>query len=226
VAWLLFWAVSDWRRRRNFIWGFTLTLGLLCAGAEYVLPGWLGRFRDAITAYRQYNDGAQSILEVLVTPEWGRVVAGVVVLALAVMAWRFRQVSNEVPAFNLMLALVLTTTVVIVPKAAPYNQVLLLPAILLVVRNWQALWERNRWSRMLSMTCGLLLFWPWLAATALTIVSIGWSADAALQAWAVPVWTMVVIPLAVLMLLACNLSHFLTIRNDGQLPECRSRAES
>lgn len=202
VAWLLLWAFSDWRRRQNLLWGFVLTLGLLVAGAEYVLPGWVGRFRAAVAAYRQYSDGAASILEVLITPEWGRVLAGLVVLAVAVTAWKFRRASTDSPVFRLMLGFILAITVVIVPKAAPYNQVLLLPAILLVARDWRILWQKNHLSRTLFAVCGLLIFWPWLAATALTVASLVLPADAVQKAWACPVWTSLAIPLAVVMLLA------------------------
>jgi hypothetical protein len=202
VTWLLVWVSGDWCRRKGFVPGFALTMGLLFAGAEYVLPGWFGRFRAAVTAYRQYTDGAGSVLDVLITPEWGRVLAGLVVLALVVTAWKFRRVSSDSSIFNLMLALVLAITVVIVPEAAPYNQVLLLPGILLVARDWRILWQKNRLSRILLTACGLLVFWPWLAATALTIASLGLPADVVQKAWAWPVWTSLAIPLIVAGLLA------------------------
>jgi len=206
TAWLLLWAFSAWRRRQNLVWGFALTMGFLFGGAEYVLPGWIGRFRAAVAAYRQYNDGAGSLLDALITPAWGRVVAGLIVLALAVTAWKFRRASTDSSVFNLMLGLVLAITIVIAPKAAPYNQVLLLPAMLLVARDWRILWRKNRLSRILFMVCGLLIFWPWLAATALTIASLGLTADTVQKAWAWPVWTTLAIPLAVVMLLASRFS--------------------
>ena len=114
-------------------------MAILLAAAEYVLPGWIWRFRDAVIAYRQYNDGAESVLDTLITPEWGRPLSVLAVLVVAVLCWRFRRVPIESSAFNLMLALVLAVTVVIVPKAAPYNQVLLLPGFLLLVRGWGTL---------------------------------------------------------------------------------------
>ena len=186
AAWLLLWTFSDWRRRQNLMWGFVSTMGVLFAGAEYVLPGWIGRFRGAITAYRQYNDGARSVLDVLITPEWGRVLAGLIVLALAVTGWKFRRASTDSPVFNVVLGLVLATTVVILPKAAPYNQILLLPASLIVARHWQTLWQKNLISRLLLLVCGLLIFWPWLATTALTIASLGLPPDIVQKAWACP----------------------------------------
>jgi hypothetical protein len=208
AAWLLLWTFNDWRRRQNLMWGFVSTMGVLFAGAEYVLPGWFGRFLGAITAYRQYNDGAGSVLDVLTTPEWGRVLAGLIVLALAVTGWKVRRAPTDSPVFNVMLGLVLATTVVIVPKAAPYNQILLLPASLIVARHWQTLWQKNLMSRLLLLVCGLLIFWPWLAATALTIASLSLPPDIVQKAWAVPVWTSLAIPVAVLVLLTSGFPEF------------------
>jgi hypothetical protein len=208
VGWLLLWALSDWRHRQNLIWGFVVTIGVLFASAEYVLPGWIGRFRAAVTAYKQYNDGAGSVLDVLLTPEWGRLLAALIVVAFALTAWKFRRASNDSNIFNLMLALLLAITAVIVPKAAPYNQILLLPAILLLARHWRLLWHKNRMSRILIVICGLLIFWPWLAASALTLASLCLSTDVVQKAWAWPVWTTFAIPLAVAVLLAVGFREF------------------
>ena len=202
VGWLLLWAVSDWHRRQNFVWGFISSMAVLLAAGEYELPGWLGRFRDAVVAYRQYNNGAGSVLDVLLTPQWGRVLAGSVMLALAYTGCKFRRASTDSSAFSLMLVLVLAVTVVVVPKAAPYNQILLLPAILLLAQNWRVLWHKNRLTRIILMSCGLLIFWPWLAATALTAASLFFPAELVQKGWALPVWTSLAIPLAVVVLLA------------------------
>ncbi|MGB6675146.1 MAG: glycosyltransferase family 87 protein [Terriglobales bacterium] len=223
AAWLLLWTFSDWRRRQNLMWGFVSTMVVLFAGAEYVLPGWIGRFREAIIAYRQYNDGAGSVLDVLITPEWGRVLAGLIVLALAVTGWKFRRASTDSPVFNLMLGLVLATTVVILPKAAPYNQILLLPASLIVARHWQTLWQKNLISRFLLLVCGLLIFWPWLAATALTIASLGLPPDIVQKAWAWPAWTSLAIPVAVLALLMSGFPEFTGASIDNRSPSSPDR---
>jgi hypothetical protein len=211
VIWLLLWAVSDWRRRQNFVWGLGSTLAILFAAAEYVLPGWIWRFREAAVAYRQYTD-AGSVLDELLTPSWGRPLAVLIVLALAAMSWRFRRASADSPAFVLMLALVLAVTVVIVPKAAPYNQVLLLPGILLVVRDWRILWRKNRMTRSVLVVSSLVILWPWLAATALTVASLFLPAQTVQQVWAVPVWTSLAVPLCVALLLACGFRDFAKVR--------------
>ena len=66
-----------------------------------------------------------------------------------------------------MLALVLSVTIVIVPSFAPYNQVLLLPAVFVVTASWKNLWRRNRFTRAVCARGALVVFWPWLASCAL-----------------------------------------------------------
>jgi hypothetical protein len=204
IVWLLLWTFSDWQRRQNFVWGFVSTMVILLAAAEYVLPGWVWRFRSAITAYRQYNDGAASSLDVLVTPEWGRPLAILAVLALAVLAWKFRHAPADSSVFNLVFALLLAVTVVIVPKAAPYNQILLLPGILLILRVWDTLWQKSGRMRGILITCGVLITWPWLAATALMVASLFLPAESVQNAWTVPLWTILSTPLAAVALLVCS----------------------
>ncbi len=67
-------------------------------------------------------------------------------------------------AFSTMFALVLAVTLVIVPSFAPYNQVLLLPAVFLIAASWKELWGRNRLTRMACGLAVLVVFWPWLAS--------------------------------------------------------------
>jgi len=216
VGWLLLWAISDWHRRQNFVWGLVSSMAVLLSAGEYVLPGWIGRFRDAVIAYRQYNEGAGSVLDVLLTPPWGRVLAGLVMLALAYTCWKFRRASTDSSAFNLMLVLVLAVTVVVVPKAAPYNQVLLLPGILLLAQNCQDLWRKNRLTRIILMICGLLIFWPWPAATALTVAALFLPPELVQKGWALPVWTSLAIPLAVVALLSSGFGEFTGAVIDNQ----------
>jgi len=216
AAWLLLWSMSDWSRRKNFVWGFIATLALLCAAAEYVLPSWLGRFRAAIGAYRQYTGGAESVLDVLVTPGWGRVLAALALLALAFVGWRLRRSPSDSPAFRGMLVLTLAVTVTVVPKSAPYNQVLLLPGILLVVQRWRTLWANNRGTRIIVLISSFLILWPWLAAASLTAASLFLPHESVQKAWAVPLYTSFAIPIAVLVLLSLCLREVTVFREPAQ----------
>ena len=66
-----------------------------------------------------------------------------IILLVAAAGWRIRRAAHDSVAFSAMLALVLAATVVIVPSFAPYNQVLLLPAVFLIAASWSELWNRN-----------------------------------------------------------------------------------
>jgi hypothetical protein len=201
AGWLVLWAASDGRGRRGFLLSFGITAAILLAASEYVLPGWIGRFRDAIAAYRQYTGGAGSLLDVLTTPVMGKIIATILVLAVAVTGWRLRRVSHQSDAFSVMLALVLAVTLVIVPTFAPYNQVLLLPAVFLIAAGWKKLWSRDRLTRMVCGFAFLVVFWPWLISCGLMLASMLLTSDVVQKAWTLPLYTSLGIPPVVLCLL-------------------------
>ena len=173
--WILLWAFSDWRRRQNVVWGFIGTMAVLLGAAEFVLPGWIGRFREAVAAYRQYSDGAESVLDVLLTPGLGKVAAAAALLALAIVGWRNRRAAADSATFGQILVLILATTVMIVPKAAPYNQVLLIPGVLIVLQHWRIFSAQKIMIRAAAWICSLAVLWPWPAAftTASTAIEPG-----------------------------------------------------
>jgi hypothetical protein len=138
VLWLLLWAVSDWRARRRFIYGFALVMLLLLGGAELLLPGWLRLFAGAIGQYHRYTQN-QSVLVFMFGTIAGRIFELFSVLACAAVVWRMRHRSAGGADFGRAFALVLALTVVVVPMFAPYNQVLLAPAILMLV------WAEMSW---------------------------------------------------------------------------------
>ena len=202
AGWLLLWAVSDWRRRRFFVLSFVLTMAIFLGASEYVLPGWMREFRDAVAAYRQYTGGAGSLLDVLTTPWLGKIIAAVTVIAVAIKGWQVRHEPHDSCAFSTMLALVLAVTLVIVPSFAPYNQVLLLPAVFLIAISWKDLWRRGGLIRM-AFALGLAVVgWPWLACCGLMLASRLVPASSLQRAWAVPLYTSLGIPLVVLGLLS------------------------
>jgi hypothetical protein len=204
AGWLMLWAMSGWRRRQIFVWSFVLTTAILLGASQYLLPGWFGQFRAAVAAYRQYTGGAGSLLDVLATPALGKILAGIAVIAVAVTSWFARHASNDSVAFSTMLALVLLVTLIIVPSFAPYNQVLLLPAVFLVVRSWKDLWRRDRFTRMACTLALLVVLWPWLASLTLMVASLFLPDPSIQRAWTVPLYTSLGIPLAVLGLFAVS----------------------
>jgi glycosyl transferase family 87 len=215
AAWLIVWTVSDWRQRQRFVWGFGVTLTALLGAAEYLLPGWLAKFRHAITAYRQYTGGAGSLLDVLVTPGWGRVISGLILSALAVVCWRLRREQAGTAAFSLATAVVLAATVVIVPMVAPYNQLLLLPCVFVLIQQARSNWNRSRLTRLAYIISVLLVLWPWLAALCLSVAELILPQASVQMAWALPLYTSLGIPLALLGTAALALPDLVSF-NRGQ----------
>ena len=196
---LTLWAVSDWEKRQQFLWGFAATMAALVGGAELILPGWIGCFRQAVRDYESYT-GGMSMLDVLLSPVWGRLVGVAVVLGLAAICWRWRKENTEAVAFALMIALVLLGTLMVIPSFAPYNQLLLLPAIFLVLHDLRRLWAWGWWSKAAVALAGGATVWPWLAALGLSLASFVVAPQSVERAWWLPLYPFVKLPLPVVWL--------------------------
>jgi hypothetical protein len=133
ICWLLLWAVSDWTNRKNLAVGFAVTMALLFAASEIVMPRWLPSFLAQLYYYR--NHAGQGVLDIL----YGRRVAlwltGVCMLGVLFLMWRRRRAHDFMP----MLAFVLAVEVFIMPGLKSLlNLVLLMPLIFLVLRKYPA----------------------------------------------------------------------------------------
>ena len=96
-----------------------------------------------------------------------------------------------------MTALVLASTLVILPMIVPYNHVLLLPSLFLLARQWSALSSHSLLSRALSIATAALIVLPWLATTALTLFSAIAPAEQVQRARALPLIPSLFMPVAV-----------------------------
>jgi hypothetical protein len=84
--------------------------------------------------------------------------------------WRARRAEAGTFRFSRALALTLAITLLIIPTWAPYNQPVLLPAILLLGQYRAALWGAGRrWVRWAWVTAAALIGWPWVAAAGLLL---------------------------------------------------------
>jgi hypothetical protein len=207
AGWLLIWAFGDLKQRQKLIWGLSLSGVVLVAAGEMVLPGWISEFGRAVAAYRQYTGGAYSLLDMLLTPFWGRWLNGVIICALMLLCWCFRREPAASPRFAYVFALVLAATVVVAPTFAPYNQMFLAPAIFLVLQNWERL-SKVRIRRIAALFAAAIVGWPWVAALILAVGSLFIPPARLQQAWAVPLFSSFGIPIAVFALLAICVSDF------------------
>jgi hypothetical protein len=96
--------------------------------------------------------------------------------------------------------LILALTVTVIPMISPYNQMLLLPGIFLLVRNWHVLLA-DRLLRTITVIAVAIIFWPWLASAGLALASIGMPAQSVQRLWRLPLYTSLAIPSSVLVLL-------------------------
>ncbi len=212
VAWLLVWTASDWQKRKRLILGFALTMVVLLSGAEVVLPGWWKMFAVAIAQYRQYTQ-SQSVIEVLLNQLLGPGASGTFnrvcaqfIVALAGLAcgwklWNIRRSQANSKEFGSATALVLALTILVAPMYAPYNQVLLLPAILVLVRNWLEVASPGRSRRLSYLALMFAGVWQWIATLTLsTVYLLGYSAWA-LYRWKWPFFATFALPVLVFALI-------------------------
>ena len=94
----------------------------------------------------------------------------------------------------------MATTLVVIPMFAPYNQLLLLPALMVIARAIRRLWKDLDLSRFFVGITALSIFWPWIAAALLVVAHTVVPGSGIQRAWALPIYTSLTIPI---MVLAC-----------------------
>ncbi len=196
LIWLAVWTLGDWRRRYRWAASFVVSMAILCGASEWYLADWIPRFWRAIREYQSYT-GAISVLDGSIgTPwSWGCEIAALG--ALLVACWRERRQAAGGETFSFMVSMALATTVLLVPISAQYNHVLLIPAVLLLVKEGAWIWRRSVINRMLLATTTGLVVWPWISATALAGLSFMMPRETMERSWAIPLWTSTQIPVGV-----------------------------
>lgn len=211
ILYFLIWSANVWRARRRFWLGFFATLTLLVGASLLAMPHWIQHWMHTILAYRHYTR-PPLVTEVLTSHLGPRLVApgtfvltlGSIVIAI-VLAWRNRAAAYGSYAFRMTLAVLLSiTTITILPGQAIYDHLILLPGILLLVRDRKEFLDAGLAARVLLSLGALVLFWPWIAACALILLRpvfapVEFDSTAI---FALPIRTAAPLPFAVLALLA------------------------
>jgi hypothetical protein len=91
--------------------------------------------------------------------------------------------------------LTLALTVLVVPMYAPYNQVLLLPAVLVLLKERKEFFARSGWRRTAFAIGVAILVWQWIASMGLVFVYFLISRERALQGWTWPFFGTFAFPL-------------------------------
>jgi hypothetical protein len=200
LFWLVLWTVTDWRRRYRLATSFLTTMAILLAASEWYLPHWIPRFWQAVREYQRYT-GAISLLDSLIGAPWSWALEVLAFAAMLGACYRERGQAANTRAFAFIISLVLATTVLLVPMSAPYNQVLLIPALLVLVGERRTIWQAGLVSRALGAITAAVVIWPWFSSTALAALSFILPQETVERGWAVPFWTTPQIPLAVVSLM-------------------------
>jgi hypothetical protein len=142
LAWFVLWSLGASPRRWRLLVGFGITLITLIATGEFILPGWPRYFLEGLVAYRKYFP-RPSIL-CLALGNWvGGTVSGIMIIGLLALGWRNRRAAAVSHDFTHTLATFLVIGTLVLP-ATPFNQVLLLLPIFMIIRNWAALKSIDR----------------------------------------------------------------------------------
>jgi hypothetical protein len=191
---LCLWSLGNWRERQRFVWGFGITMLALIGGGEILRPGWISEFRRASARYWQYTGGGRSVLDVELSPLWGRLVAVALVAFLLANTWRLRKAASRTPEFNWLLGLMMATMLMVIPMFAPYNQVLLVPALMVIAYAARTIWNAGLAARLFLVLTGSAVFWPWISAASLVLALTFLPAWQVRRAWVWPLATNFAIP--------------------------------
>jgi len=153
LCWFAIWAVGDLPKRWRLAASFIGTLTALVVAGELLLPGWVGYFFAGIAAYRKYAP-TSSLLRVALGDTLGEILGGIIILALLLFAWRNRQQAADSCQFSVTFAAFLIGAILAFPISTPFNQVMLILPMMLLVQDWKAL---PRISRFVFIA---LVSWP------------------------------------------------------------------
>ena len=201
VLWLLVWAGSEWRSRRRLVFGFGLVMLLLLSGAELVLPSWLRMFVAAIGQYHRYTQN-QSVLVWLFGSIVGRALEVLSVVACGACVWGTRREPAGTAGFGQScfgrsFGLVLALTVLVVPMFAPYNQILLAPAILTLLHSESSGRPILPAIRLAGVVGAVVLVWPWIATLLLSAIFIWLTPELRQKVWVLPFYSNFLVPVFV-----------------------------
>jgi hypothetical protein len=214
IAGLLLWSLNHRAAGRRFLLGFLVAETLLLAGAQFAHPGWVREFWLVLQAYQGYT-GGESIPDFFAGKTLGTFVSGIVVLLTARAWWLLRNHELRSTGFQAAIALTLTATVVVIPMIYPHNQILLLPGLLLLVRDW--VWMRSK-TRLAAATYGLLgvaVCWPWLVAMGLAVISLFLPVTAVQENWKLPFLASFSLPVIAFIVLALYVEKLITVSSDA-----------
>ena len=140
------------------------------------------------------------------------------VITLLRFAWKKRHVAETTAEFWWMFCLVMATTLLVIPTFAPYNQILLLPACMILLRAVRDLWQGGRLRQFSVAVTATALFWSYPAAAGLSIALLFLPALTVQRAWRLPFYPIFAIPIMVYAMVLVARKE-LCLQRSGDMPE-------
>jgi hypothetical protein len=163
ILWLLVWALLH--KRWRFPAGLAIAFSGLWLITEWLLPGWFPKWMGSMRAYTALT---VPVSDMVAGKAGGLAITVMLGAWSAWLLWGMLGANSEAKTFGRAVALAIATSVFITPTdpALIYNQVLLVPAILLIVFV-----ESQRPPSVLArMFTVLLLSWNYLAVAIAAVV--------------------------------------------------------
>ena len=171
AGWFLFWALAGWKERKMLIISFAATMILLCTGASLLLPGWVAEWRDAASSYMGYTADVPAHVQVVFGRYAGALIGLALCVGMAILCWKTRHDRASSDRFKLVSASILVVNLAVTPLWHEYDQMFVLPAILLMF-EWRHEWHRlHPLAQAIVSVSGIALLWHWIAAILLVVMT-------------------------------------------------------
>jgi hypothetical protein len=204
IVFFLLWAAARWSERQSLVWGFLAASVGLLAAAEAVLPHWIREFFLAARSYEGYS-GETSILRVLLPTFLAHLISALLVVAFLVLCWSWRHAAAGSEPFAWGLAWAGASTLVVLPKLSSYNQPLLIPSLLVLIRYRQEIWKAGLLARAFTKGAFTCQLWQWGTASILALLSLLLSPAQVRRAAGLPEYTLFALaPLTLLAVVAAT----------------------
>jgi hypothetical protein len=222
IVFLLLWSLSS-RTRARYWQGFLAMTSALMIGSLWVWPHWVGEWISVLREYRGYARPALVSLVLGTTfPKYtAAIIIAIVLIVGIILMWRARQFDQETLKFWLVLSLLLAiTTIALLPGQAMYDQFILIPGILLVLRYRAQFRANGPVQRILLLIGAVVLFWPWFSSFVLLVLRPLFSPEVfySIPVFALPIRNVASLPFAVIALLAWSWKSGVGLRELDSVP--------
>jgi hypothetical protein len=138
LLWLALWSVTRWRARYRFLVSFLISTVILVLLAELVVPGWLRKWLGAADLFLHYPN--LKIPAAFLLPGFlAQFATAAILLPALVLLWRLRSANAGDARFGFAVAIALCVALLVLPiwPALQYNQLCLIPAVLVIIDRYR-----------------------------------------------------------------------------------------